>query len=190
MLNGALARRYAGALFELAVEMSALDQIDNELRDISDLITNNSELKYLLNHPNIEDRVKKETLGKIVGSNSSEIAKHFLYLLIDRRRQNLIALVQREFTRLANEARDIVEAKVISATPLTPSQEEKLRQVITQGTGKKVQLKALVDSNLIGGAKLQIGDRVMDGSISSALYKIREELRKTSEKPQTEIGVS
>lgn len=190
MLNGALARRYAQALFELAVEMSALDQIDSELRDLTELISKNNELKYLLNHPNIEVEAKKEVLGKILDESVSELARHFLFLLIDRRRQNLFALIQREFSHLANEARNIIEAKMISATPLNASQEEKIIQAIAQSTGKTVQLLTQVDPDLIGGAKLQIGDRVMDGSIATALNKMREELRKTSYKPQQEVGVS
>jgi len=51
-------------------------------------------------------------------------------------------------------------------------------------------LLAEVDPELIGGAKLQIGDRVMDGSVATALQKMREELRKSSYKPQQEVGVS
>lgn len=190
MLNGALARRYAQALYELAIEMSVLDQVDGELRDLAQLIANNQELKYLINHPNIEVETKKEVLGKILDKSVSDVSRHFVFLLIDRRRQNLLSLIQREFSRLANEARHIVEAKVTSATILTPTQEENLKQVIAQCTGKNVQLQAEVNSELIGGAKLQIGDRVMDGSISTALYKMREELRKTSYKPQQEVGVS
>jgi len=190
MLNGALARRYVQALFELAVEMKVLDQIDSELRDLAQLIANNQELKYLLNHPNIEDEAKKETLGKILDSSVSELSRHFLFLLIDRRRQNLITLIQREFSRLANEARNIVEAKVTSAASLSSGQVEKLKQIIAKSTGKNVQLLTDVDPGLIGGAKLQIGDRVMDGSISTALNKMREELKKSSYKPQQEVGVS
>jgi F-type H+-transporting ATPase subunit delta len=190
MLNGALARRYAQALFELAVEMSVLDQIDSEIRDLAQMIADNQELKYLLNHPNIEVEAKKEVLGKIIDQSVSELSRHFLYFLIDRRRQNILALIQREFSRLANQARNIVEAKVTSAASLTSAQVESLKQVIAKVTGKKVQLSAEVQPDLIGGAKLQIGDRVMDGSISTALAKLREELRKSSTKPQQEVGVS
>ncbi|RNC28879.1 MAG: ATP synthase subunit delta [Candidatus Dichloromethanomonas elyunquensis] len=190
MLNGALARRYAQALYELAVEMTVLDQIDRELCDMVKLVTDHQELKSLLNHPNIDVEAKKETVGKILDRSVSELSKHFLYLLIDRKRQNLLSLIQREYTCLANEARNIAETKVTSAAPLTSSQEDKLKQVIAKITGKNVQLSIEVNPDLVGGVKLQIGDRVMDGSISTALDKLREELRKTSIKPQQEAGVS
>jgi len=190
MLNGALARRYAMALFELAVEMSVLDRTDEELSYIVDLISGNKDLNNLLNHPNIEAAAKKGIMENILKSNVSEMTRHFMFLLIDRRRQNLLALVQREFSRQANLVRNLIEVKVISAKELSSNQEEKLKQVIAKSTGKNIQLSTEVDPKLIGGAKLQIGDRVMDGSIATALEKLRKELIKSSYKPQQEVGVS
>jgi F-type H+-transporting ATPase subunit delta len=190
MLTGALARRYARALFELAVEMSVLDQIDHEIRFLSDLIAQNDELKYLLNHPNIDAAAKKEVLGNILDNHVSDMSKRFFFLLIDRRRQNMLAMIEREFIRLANETRHLVEAKIVSAVPLSLDQEQKIKQVIAKTTGKNVQLTAEVNPMLIGGARLQIGDQVIDGSVAAALSKLRRELTKSSYKPQQEIGVS
>ncbi|NLO96716.1 MAG: F0F1 ATP synthase subunit delta [Peptococcaceae bacterium] len=184
MLAGALARRYAQALLELALEMSVLDQIEAELRFLNKLMLENKELQHVLNHPNIETSIKKKILANILGNNVSEISKHFLYLLIDRRRQNVLSLIQREFTRLANDVRNVVEAKVVSAVSLSPEQEKKLKQVIAKITGKNVQLTAEVNPQLIGGAKIQIGDQVIDGTVAAALLKLRQELIKASYKPQ------
>ncbi|ADY57537.1 ATP synthase subunit delta [Syntrophobotulus glycolicus DSM 8271] len=189
MLNGALARRYAQALFEIAVEMSVLDRIDTELRDIAEIIDQNGEIGNVLNHPNISLQNKKELLENLF-KGMGEITRSFLYLLVDRRRQNLVVYIQKEFTRLADEKRQVVEAKITSAAPLTPDQENKLKDIIVQSTGMQVRLLTDVDPGLIGGARLQISDRVMDGSIAAALMRMREELRKSSYKPQQEVGVS
>lgn len=190
MLNRTLARRYARALFELASEMSVLDQIDRELSEITDLIAKNQELKYFLNHPNIEAEAKRKVLGTVLVSSVSEISRNFVFLLIDRRRENYLGLIQKEFSRLANKARNIVEVKVTSAVTLSAEQEENLKGVLVKNTGKNVQLTLEMSPKLIGGAKLQIGDRVMDGSVSTALAKLGQELRKSSSKPQQEVGVS
>lgn len=190
MLNGALARRYARALFELAVEMSLLDRVDSELREVVDLVDRSKELRTVLNHPNISFTTKKDVLESIFADSFSEITRHFIYLLVDRKRQNILSLVQREFSRLADEARQIVEAKVTYAASLTSDQEQELKQMLEKCTGKNIRLLKQVNPDLIGGAKLQIGDRVMDGSIVYALKKMRAELRKSSDKPQQEVGVS
>ncbi|MFA6807443.1 MAG: F0F1 ATP synthase subunit delta [Eubacteriales bacterium] len=190
MLNGTLARRYAQALFELAVEMSVLDRIDKEFKEIAQLIDQNSELKYILNHPNIGLSAKKNILEKIFSDEMSDVTKHFVYLLVDRRRQNLVVYIQHEFSKLADDVRQILEAKVTSALLLSTVQENSLKNVLEKTTGKKIRLVTEVDQSMIGGAKLQIGDRVMDGTIYYALQKMRKELKNTSYKPQQEVGVS
>jgi F-type H+-transporting ATPase subunit delta len=119
--------------------MSVLDQIDHEIRFLSDLIAQNDELKYLLNHPNIDAAAKKEVLGNILDNHVSDMSKRFFFLLIDRRRQNMLAMIEREFIRLANETRHLVEAKIVSAVPLSLDQEQKIKQVIAKTTGKNVQ---------------------------------------------------
>lgn len=123
-----------------------------------------------------------------MGENFGEITKHFLYLLIDRRRANLLPFIQREFTKLADEARQVVEAKVASAVALSATQLDELKKAITRMTGKEVRIVSEVRAELIGGVMIQIGDRVIDGTVAHSLEKMRENLRKNSDKPQ-EVGV-
>jgi F-type H+-transporting ATPase subunit delta len=187
MINGSLARRYSQALFEIASQTS-LDTIDAELRELTKLIEENDEVKNVLLHPHITLSVKKSIMDKLLGDNFSDVTRHFFYLLIDRKRESLLQDIQREFTKLADEARQIVEAKVASAIELSPSQLDDLKKAIGRMTGKDVRIKSEVRGELIGGVLIQVGDRVMDGTIAHALNKMREDLRRTSEKPQ-EVGV-
>lgn len=187
MINGSLARRYSQALFEIASETS-LDSIDNDLRELTKLVEENAEVKNILLHPHISLSVKKSIMEKILGEDFGEVTRHFFYLLIDRKRENLLSLIQREFTRLADEARQVVEAKVASAIELSASQLDDLKKAIKRMTGKDVRLISEVRAELIGGVLVQVGDRVMDGTIAHALNQMRVELRRNSEKPQ-EVGV-
>jgi F-type H+-transporting ATPase subunit delta len=187
MINGSLARRYSQALFEIASQTS-LDTIDAELRELTKLIEENDEVKNVLLHPHITLSVKKSIMDKLLGDNFSDVTRHFFYLLIDRKRESLLQDIQHEFTKLADEARQIVEAKVASAIELSPSQLGDLKKAIGRMTGKDVRIKSEVRGELIGGVLIQVGDRVMDGTIAHALNKMREDLRRTSEKPQ-EVGV-
>ncbi|OLN33938.1 ATP synthase F1 subunit delta [Desulfosporosinus metallidurans] len=187
MINGSLARRYSQALFEIASETS-LDPIDTDLRELTKLVEENAEVKNALLHPHISLSVKKSIMDKLLGEDFGEITRRFFYLLIDRKRENLLPLIQREFTRLADEARQVVEAKVTSAIELSASQLDELKKAIGRLTGKDVRIISEVRGELIGGVLVQVGDRVMDGTIAHALNKMREDLRRTSEKPQ-EVGV-
>jgi len=188
MLNGALARRYAQALFEIARDTS-LDQIDRELQELTELVATQEEVQKVLYHPHISLTEKKALMDKLLAGQLSNIMRHFLYLLIDRRRQALLPLIGREFGRLADEARQVVEAKVASAVALTPAQIERLKAELSKKTGKTVRLNTEVRPELVGGILVQVGDRVMDGTIKRALERMRQELRKnTSGEPQG-IGV-
>jgi len=187
MINGSLARRYSQALFEIASD-KGLDPIDADLRELTKMVEENHEVKDTLLHPHISLSDKKSIMDKLMGEDFGDITRHFLYLLIDRRRANLLPFIQREFTRLADEARQVVEAKVASAIALTAPQLDELKKAIIRMTGKEVRIISEVRAELIGGVLIQIGDRVMDGTIAHALEKMRVNLRKNSDKPQ-EVGV-
>lgn len=187
MINGSLARRYSQALFEIASETS-LDSIDSDLRELTKLVENNAEVKSVMLHPHISLSIKKSIMEKLLGEDFGEVTRRFFYLLIDRKRENLLPLIQREFSRLADEARQVVEAKVASAIELSTSQLDDLKNSIKKMTGKDVRIISEVRAELIGGVLVQVGDRVMDGTIAHALNRMRVELRRNSEKPQ-EVGV-
>ncbi|KGK86617.1 ATP synthase F0F1 subunit delta [Desulfosporosinus sp. HMP52] len=187
MINGSLARRYSQALFEIASE-TGLDQIDADLSELTKMVEENGEVKDTLLHPHISLSDKKSIMDKLMGDSFGDITRRFLYLLIDRRRADLLPAIQREFTRLADEARQVVEAKVASAIELSASQLDELKKAIVRMTGKEVRLVSEVRAELIGGVLIQIGDRVLDGTVAHSLEKMRENLRRNSDKPQ-EVGV-
>ncbi|MCL1853382.1 MAG: ATP synthase F1 subunit delta [Peptococcaceae bacterium] len=192
MLDGALAKRYARALFELAIgppeaaglpdetgSMKLLDQIDAELKEFAALLADHRQLHTILNHPNIGLSDKK-TLVSRVCEGYSQVTLSFLYLLIESRRQGLFKLIAREFARMADAARHVVEVKLTCAGPLSDKQEKELTAVLAAQTGSTIRLVQSVDEDLIGGAKVQIGDTVMDGSVRAALRKMHSDLRKAS----------
>ncbi|NMA70027.1 MAG: F0F1 ATP synthase subunit delta [Desulfitobacterium sp.] len=175
MLKGAVAQRYAQALFDIAIEEN-LDVIEAEVQEINKLVEENTEVSTLLYHPHISISEKKEVFNKILSGNVSETVRKFLNLLLDRRRQNYLGEIVKEFGRLADEARNIVEAKVSSAVPLNEAQIEKLEKELARITGKNVRMIREVNPDLIGGLKVQIGDRVMDGTVAYKLKRIRQDL--------------
>lgn len=189
MLNGALARRYAQALFDIASETKTLEQVEVELKELTRVIQDYPEVKQVLHHPHIPLSEKKSLMDKLLGNEIGETVRHFLFLMIDRRRQDLLPLIQREFTHFLDEARQIVEAKVATAAALTADQEEKLRQNLARLTGKNVRMVSEIRPELIGGVMVQVGDRVIDGTVAHSLNRMREELRKSTEIEPQGIGV-
>lgn len=175
MLKGALARRYAQALYEIALQ-SDLDVIEAELKDLTGLIEQNAEVAHVLYHPHISLSEKKALMEKLFAGHLGETVRHFLHLLIDRRRQNILPDITREFSYLADQARNIVEAKVASATPLSENQETRIQSELVRITGKKVRIVKEIRPELIGGVLVQIGDRVIDGTVAYKLQQMRQSL--------------
>jgi F-type H+-transporting ATPase subunit delta len=90
------------------------------------------------------------------------------------------ATIAHEFDRLADEDAGLVVAQVISASPLDPGREDRLRRALSQRTGSEVRVEVTLDPDLIGGAIAKVGDLVIDGSIRTQLSQLRANLMKGS----------
>ena len=180
MINGSLSRRYARALFEIASETS-LDLVDKDLGELAAIVNTNKEVKRVLLHPHISPKNKKTVIDQLMGDSYGEVTRKFFHLLIDRKRESFLPFIQKEFARLVDEARGVVEAKVASAVKLDDAQIEGLKKAIRQATKKDVRLISNVRAELIGGVRIQIGDSLIDGSVAHALERMRGELRRNAE---------
>jgi len=177
-MSAAVAKRYAKALFEIAQERNVLDQVENELKLVAETIASLPTLKEWLNHPLTEVSEKKE-LFSTVFSQLSELTQNFLFLLTDRRREAIIEPILNEYKRFANEARGVAEAEVISAFPLSEKDKEVLVATFERLVGKKIQINSKVDSDLLGGVIVRIGDRLYDGSLRTKLLRFQERLKQS-----------
>lgn len=176
MLSGAVARRYAQALYDIALEARLLDNFESELKTLAEGIEGNPEIRKILYNPRVSPGDKKDLLRQVFAGQFSTQIQSFVDLAIDRRRQNFIVAIYQEFKLLADAARNILEAQVKSAVGLDEAQQQKLQTNLSKLTGKSIRLVAEIDPSLIGGVVVKIGDRVIDGSVAGRLAKLRETL--------------
>lgn len=179
MLANQLAVKYAQAIFELAAEKQLLDQVEAELTMVETQIKTYSDLATLIYHPQVLPKAKKETITKLFGNEVADFVLKFLLLLVDKRRESILPGIIREYIKLANSARHIVEAEVTTAMPLEPQQEEALIAKLALVTGKKIVLKAQIDTAIIGGVIVKIGDKLIDGSVARQLEMLKNTLLNT-----------
>ena len=176
MIGSIVAKRYALALFQLANEKNLLDQMEEELRVVKEVVTENVELNAVLKSPNFSIAKKKEILKEIFGSVNNYLLNTLL-ILIERHRENEISHVADHFIHLANEERGVALAKVYSIRPLTTEENEALSVSFAAKVGKRtLQIENIVDSNLLGGIKLRIGNRIFDGSLRGKLDRLERQL--------------
>jgi F-type H+-transporting ATPase subunit delta len=176
MSSSGVAKRYATALFQLSKEHQLLDQMEDELRVVKEIVTSNSELKAVLKSPKLTNTKKKEILTEAF-AKVNPFVLNTLMILIDRHREDYIAEVADQFIELANEDRGIAEAKVYTIRPLTEEESQVLSKTYAAKVGKKsLRVNNIVDSNLLGGVKIRIGNRILDGSLSGKLERLERQL--------------
>lgn len=176
MLANQLAVKYAQAIYELAAEKDMLDVVEQELRLVESTIASYDDLSTLVYHPQVLAQAKKETIHKIFGQDITDIVLKFLLLLMDKRRESLLPGIIYEYVKMANQARNIVEAEVTTALPLVESQQTALVNKLSLVTGKKVVLKTQIDQGIIGGIIVKIGDKLIDGSVVRQLATLKKAL--------------
>ncbi|MFB6466230.1 F0F1 ATP synthase subunit delta [Cytobacillus sp. Hz8] len=176
MMGSTVARRYALALFQIAKEHQILDQLEEELRVVQEAVRNNEDLQAVLKSPKLTKEKKKEILATAF-ANVNPYVLNTLKLLIDRHRENMIADVAYDFLELTNEEKGIADAKVYSVRPLTNEEKEAFSSSYAAKVGKKsLRIKNIVDTDLLGGIKIRIGNRILDGSLKGKLDRLQRQL--------------
>lgn len=176
MSSSSVGKRYAQALFQIAKEQKLIDQMENELRVIKEVFENNQEFNAVLKSPKLSKEKKSEILTKAFGTVNVYVL-NTLMLLVERHREDYIADVAGQFLNLADEEKGIAEADVYTIRPLTESESTALSQSYSAKVGKKsLRINNIVDSNLLGGIKIRIGNRILDGSLQGKLNRLEREL--------------
>lgn len=186
MLENAVSRRYAQAFFALAQETSNVDKLETELQTVIQAINENQELKKVMEHQLVSPDEKKAIVNAIFAQEISEVTLNFLDIVIDKYRAAYIPGIYEEFVAYANTTRNMIDARVKSAVELSDADLETIKGKLAAATGKTVRLQSELDPSLIGGVVVRIGDRVVDGSLTGRLEKLKEDLLKFEVK---EIGV-
>lgn len=171
-----LARRYAAALFALARDRDLLDPVELEIGAADQIIESVPQLKRILDHPEVPARRKVRVLDRVLAGRISAPVQAFLHLLVERRRQQILPAVLLIYRELANQARGILPVEVTTAVEPSPSQLERISRALEEKTSQRVQLEHRVDPELLAGAMVKIGDRVIDGSARGRLAALKEEL--------------
>lgn len=176
MSSSIVAKRYALALLQIAREQQLLGVIVEELRVVKEVIRYTPELKAVLKSSKLSLDKKKEVLKQAFASLNGYVLNTLL-ILVDRHREDQIVSVADEFLALANEETGVAEAEVYSTRALTEVERQALSAVFAAKIGKKsLNIENIVDSDLLGGVKLRIGNRIYDGSLRGKLDRLERKL--------------
>jgi F-type H+-transporting ATPase subunit delta len=177
LIAGAVAKRYARALADVAAEQQALDAVRRDLTAFAGMLREQRELRQLLANPSVLRADTVQVVGEIARRmDLSPLSATFLTVLAEAGRLPGLEGILRAFEALVDERLGRVKATVATAAPLTSKETEALRATLTRRTGKDVYLEVREDPALLGGLVAQIGSQVYDGSLRTRLMRLREEL--------------
>lgn len=171
---------YARAFADVAMTKS--NQLDparmlEELHGIKALLKESDPLRRVLENPSIPGNGKRAVLDAITQRlGTTRQVRNFVAVLIDHRRLPLFSEILKQLEQELNERQGFAEAQVSSARPLGDPEKRMLETEIAKMTGKKVRAVYEQDASLLGGAVVQLGSTIYDGSVKGQLERIREQL--------------
>jgi F-type H+-transporting ATPase subunit delta len=172
------AKRYARAVFELATEEGKIPEWGRRLAQVSDLLSN-PQVAAVLTNPTIPLTSRMELISAAPHELDPE-ATNLARLLIESNRVGEVVGVAEEYEALADAAAGRVRATVTTAVELDPTERERLTHQLSERLGKEVRIQVVVDERILGGLKLQYGDRLIDASVATKLQQLRRRLADAS----------
>jgi len=172
--RGVHARRYAQAVFEIALERKELDRWQSDLRKIASLGEDAGVIAFL-ESPKLHFDDKAKLLSEQLG-DMNPLALNLVYLLVIRGRLNMVGDIAEEYQRRLDNYRGIEQAEVTTAVAIDDEDKQRLAEHLGAVVGKKVVFKTEVDSSLIGGIIARVGGKLLDGSTRSKLEALKREL--------------
>jgi F-type H+-transporting ATPase subunit delta len=176
MANETVARRYALAIFQLADEQRAIEPIGADLHVLSDAVYEDATTKGFFLSPVIDRKEKERVLLAAFSGKAHEVALNALLLLVRKRREALLAEIVRQYDALQLQARGAEPLTITTAKPLSDQQLRALVSRLEGVYGKKFDVAQQVDPNLIGGVRIMMGDRRVDGSVEGRLQELSRTL--------------
>jgi len=163
-----VARPYAEAAFKSALEKNALAKTSEALQLVA-AIAADERMRSVLSDPRVSAQQKKDLFAAVAGDRLDDIAKNLLSVLLDNQRDELIGEISAQFDELKREHERVVKARITSAQPLDEAQRAGIVAALEKRYGKKVEAELDVDPELLGGARVQVGDQVIHASVRDAL---------------------
>jgi F-type H+-transporting ATPase subunit delta len=179
VINNTIAKRYAKALVQLGSADGLVDRFREELAGINATFTASADLRSAFANPAFTAEQKKEIMQELVTRSAcSELIGNFLLLLVAKNRVAFLSQIVHTYETLADEQSGVIRPVIKTAFALGDDQVASIQAALEKKSGKKVVPQVTVDSSLLGGVVIQIGDTAFDSSVKTQLKRIQDILQK------------
>ncbi len=170
-----IARPYAEAVFDRAVETDALDSWMEMLAFLAAVVSDESVADIIVN-PSVAHERKLQLLLDIDKDQLTDEGQNLVRLLVENDRLPALPEISNLFQQMKSEHDGAIDVEVISAYALKPAAEKELAAALKKKLGRDVKISSTKDPELIGGVKIRAGDMVIDGSVAGQLSQLANEL--------------
>lgn len=171
-----VAMTYGQALFDAGCELGKLEDIKAEVIEIRNIFRDYPDYHEILCNPAIPKINKQQILRSVFEGRVSEPTMSFLFILVDKDRMNYYEGIVREFKKLVDNSKELGKGYVYSAMPLSDKQIDEIEAETSKLVRKHIRLKNRIDTSLIGGFRIMIDDKLIDGSIRNRLENLSRKI--------------
>lgn len=175
-VSQAVARVYAQALSDLGEDQGNLGRIVDDLHAVRELFEKDAFFREFFGSPRLDPTAKKRVLHEALGDKVDRPVMGLLHVLVDKRREMLLDNIADEFDRYRDQREGRQHVYLTAARPLDDDQLGEIRSRLEQVTGKQILVHTKLDPRVVGGLRIKLGDKVIDGTIHRRLQQLRHAL--------------
>jgi len=174
-----IAQVYARSLFEVAEEAGKIDDVREQVGEIADALTADRDLQVFFFSPYFSTQEKSDVLQKAI-SGAEPIVLNFLELLIEKHRMPVLLRIRRVYDALWEDYNKLLPVEITSAVELDEKIVKHIGDRISEQTGRRVELSATVEPDILGGIIVRVGNQVLDASIRRRLDQLRRQVARAA----------
>ncbi len=175
-MTNILAKRYAQAFFEHCVERLSVESGYQDFLKVSRIISESEEFAQFLRNPTIPAEKIRQILYQLLNDHLNAATYQFISFLASKKRLNLLPAVCDAFEKLYKESKNILEVTIKSSVPITKNQIDSIGRHLKEKFHKDIEPRVIIDSKIVGGFMIQVGDIVHDYSMRTQLEQFRDRL--------------
>ena len=170
---------YGKSMYDLAVSENLEEEILTQLKTVAGIFRDNPDYVALLSEPSIPKAVRINLVDEAFAEGAHEYVRNFIKVLLERGLLRQFGACVKKYESSYNKDNGIAEALVTSAVKLSDEEALKLTERLSKMSGKKVALRQKVDPAVLGGLKVELEGKLMDGTVSGRLSEIGKRVKNT-----------
>ena len=167
---------YARALLDIASAEGHLDDVEDELFRFARIIEGNDDLRMTLANPGLPLDARAAIVDELLENRALPTTKAIATFIVGAGRGHDLPAIVNKFVELAAQTREHAVAEVRSAVPLDEAQQRRIEEALSRSTGKRVEVKVIVDESVLGGIVATVGATVIDGTVRHRLDQLKEQI--------------